>query len=137
MSYTAHAHEIAGTLSFAWATDATLGAGYGDLVSVNSDGIATIRFHLEEDHPAVQDATGDGFDPEQAEFFAIVSVYDVTDQFGQPHRGAHQLFGIAKGKVEEASEAEHRARIEAARQELRSGKRERAFTDLDGNLRTR
>lgn len=137
MSHTAHAHEIVGTLGFAWATDATLGAGYGDLVSVDSDGVAMIRFHLEVDHPAVQDAIGDGHDPEQAEFYAIVSVYDVVDQFGQPHRGAHQLFGLAKGKVEEAKEADHRARIDAAREELRSGARKRAFTELDGSLRTR
>lgn len=134
---TAYAYEVEAEFGFAWVNDSTFGASYGDLVSVDSDGLATVRLHLEDDHPAVQDAVADGHSADQAEFHALVRWDTVQDQFGSAHRGVRKLYDFAQAKQAAAEEAEHRARIDAAREELRSGARKRAFSELDGNLRTR
>ena len=122
-------------IEFAWFNDATLGEGYGDLRSVDADGFATIHAHLEDDHPAMQDAIADGHNPDQAEFLAYVRWDEVRNQSGGQHEGARQMYQAALARVVEREQETRRARVDAIRAEFRSGARRRQFPELDSALR--
>lgn len=102
----------------------------GHLQEIRGD-FLVVRLELEDDHPAMQDAVADGFDPEQVEFIESVHVQDARTTDGIPYGKTREWQAERDRKDKALADArarDARARIEAKRLHL---------PELDNMLRSR
>jgi hypothetical protein len=88
-----------------------------------------VRLELPDGHSALQDAAADGFDPEQAEFIAIVPVRKVRLM----NDVRYDKSGYFRSEVRRQEEVKHLARVRRAEQRVRE--RRLVLPELDAALR--